>query len=81
MVFNERTLPNALRREHSTKPSVWGLVRVFKGELWLRFDDGREQLLNAGKAAVVGPQEVHWVEPLGELQMQVEFYDRRPFAE
>lgn len=78
MVFDERTLPNALRREHSTKSGVWGLVRVLQGELWLRFADGRELLLHAGAPGLVRPQEVHWVEPVEHIQMQVEFYDGPP---
>ena len=78
MVFDEKTLPDALRREHSTKAGVWGLVRVLQGELWLRFADGREQLLKAGETGLVGPQEVHWAEPVGRVQIQIGFYDEPP---
>ena len=81
MVFNERTLPNALRHEHATKAGVWGVVRVLEGSLRLRFEDGREQRLDAGNAAVVRPQEVHWVELVEKVQVQIEFYDRSPAPE
>ena len=81
MVFDEKTLPKALRRGHSTKAGVWGLVRVLEGELWLRFTDGRAQLLMAGTAGIVRPQEIHWVEPVDRVQMQVEFYERPPLAD
>ena len=27
---------------------------------------------------MIQPEEPHWVEPLGPIQMQVEFYDREP---
>ena len=32
-VFDENTLPAGLRREHRTKPGVWGIIRVFEGRL------------------------------------------------
>src|SRR6185312_10356153 len=32
-VFDENTLPAALRREHRTKPGVWGVIRVLDGRL------------------------------------------------
>lgn len=36
-VFDEATLPAALRREHRTKLGVWGVIRVLDGELKLTF--------------------------------------------
>ena len=78
LVFDETTLPAALRREHNTKAGVWGVIRVLEGELRLSFADGRIQTLDATESALVRPQEVHWVEPVGSMQMQVEFYDREP---
>ena len=77
-VFDEATLPAALRREHSTKAGVWGVVRLIEGKLKLFFPDGREQLLTVETAGFIDPQEVHWVEPIGPMRMQVEFYDRPP---
>jgi tellurite resistance-related uncharacterized protein len=32
-VFDEASLPAALRREHRTKPGAWGLIRVLEGEV------------------------------------------------
>ena len=77
-VFDELTLPAALRREHRTKEGAWGIVRVLEGELMLFFPDGRSELLNSERAGLIRPQETHWVEPLGRMRMQVEFYDREP---
>ena len=31
-VFDENTLPAGLRREHRTKPGVWGVIRVLDGD-------------------------------------------------
>lgn len=77
-VFDEATLPAALRREHRTKAGAWGIVRVLEGELHLRFPDGRDELLTSQRAGLVRPEETHWVEPVGRLRVQVEFYDREP---
>lgn len=77
-VFDEDTLPTALRREHRTKAGAWGVVRVLTGELWLKFPDGREELLSADRPGLIRPQETHWVEPVEKVRMQVEFYDREP---
>ena len=78
LVFDEATLPQALRREHSTKPGVWGVIRMLEGELRLSYADGRTEVLDANKFGLVRPEETHWVEPVGAMQMQVEFYDREP---
>lgn len=77
-VFDQDTLPAALRREHRTKAGAWGIIRVLEGELRLHFPDGREELLNPERAGRIRPEETHWVEPVGRMRMQVEFYDREP---
>ena len=76
--FDETTLPAALRREHRTKAGAWGIVRVLEGELRLRFHDGRNELLSADRPGLIRPEEPHWVELVGPMKMQVEFYDREP---
>lgn len=77
-MFDEATLPAALRREHRTKAGAWGMIRVLDGELQLRFPDGRSERLLVDRPGLIRPQETHWVEILGPMQMQVEFYDCDP---
>ena len=77
-IFDEVTLPAALRREHRTKSGAWGVIRVLEGELLLHFADGREELLSPMAPGMVRPQETHRVEPLGAMRMQVEFYNSEP---
>lgn len=80
-VFDETTLPAALRREHSRTAGVGGVVRVVKGRLRLSFADGTPSAeLSPDRSGVVQPEQLHWVEPLGAVRMQVEFYDRTPAA-
>lgn len=78
-VFDEHTLPAALRREHQTKQGVWAVIRVLEGRLKLRLiDTGEERTLAPGSPAIVTPAQPHLVEALGAIRMQVDFYDRRP---
>jgi len=78
-MFDHLTLPAALRREHRTKPGVWGVVRVLRGRLKLSFGDpAEEQILSPGCPGLLPPAKAHWVEPLGPMQMQVDFYKRAP---
>lgn len=78
-VFDETTLPDALRREHQTKAGVWGVIRVLEGKLRLHFADGdREEILTPSRHGLVLPEQVHRVEPVGAMRMQVDFYDQPP---
>jgi tellurite resistance-related uncharacterized protein len=78
-VFDERTLPAALCREHRTKQGVWGVIRVLDGELKLTYvDSGEVQILSPGSPGVVLPDQPHLVEAQGSMRMQVDFYDREP---
>lgn len=76
-VFDERSLPDGLRRDHSTKAGVWGVIRVLDGRLRLFSADGLQDL-SPGRPGLVHPEQKHRVEPLGPMRMQVEFYDREP---
>ncbi len=78
-IFDERTLPAALRREHRTKPGVWGVVRVLEGEVKLSFIDPPNALtISPGSPGLLLPHQPHFVEPVGTMRMQVEFYDQPP---
>jgi tellurite resistance-related uncharacterized protein len=78
-VFDENTLPAGLRREHRTRPGVWGVIRVLSGRLNYKvFDPASEAVLEPGHPGLVRPDQPHCVEPLGPMQMQVEFYNQLP---
>ena len=78
-VFDEGTLPAGLRREHRTKPGVWGVIRVLEGRLRYEvLDPASEIILEPGHAALVLPDQPHLVEPLGPMRMQLEFYHQPP---
>ena len=74
-VFDENSLPAALRRQHQTKAGVWGLIHVLEGQLRYRtFDPASETVLTPQQQGVVRPQQFHEVEPLGPVRMFVEFH-------
>lgn len=78
-VFDQDTLPAALRREHRTKPGVWGVIRVLEGRLRLQIlAPPSEAILTPECPGLVLPDQPHLVEPLGAMRMQVEFYDAAP---
>jgi tellurite resistance-related uncharacterized protein len=78
-VFDESTLPAGLRKEHRTKPGVWGVIRVIEGQLRYQvLDPVSETILDPEHPGLVLPDQPHFVEPLGPMRMQVEFYDRLP---
>lgn len=78
-IFDETSLPAALRREHRTKPGVWGVIRVLDGQLrYTVLRPTSEAILEPGRPGLIRPDEPHFVEPLGSMRMQVEFYDRMP---
>lgn len=75
----QNTLPATLRKEHRTKPRVWGVIRVLDGRLRYQvLDPASETILDPDCPGLVLPDQPHFVEPLGPMRMQVEFYDRMP---
>jgi tellurite resistance-related uncharacterized protein len=79
LVFDEMTLPEALRREHRTKAGTWGVIHVLEGALrFSRPEPALEFDLQAGEHIVVEPQQTHFVAPIGAMRMRVDFYDAPP---
>ena len=78
-VFDQNTLPAALRARHDTKAGVWGVIRVIKGEARLTYlEPPSETLLTPGRPGLVSPGDPHFVTPIGAMTMQVDFYDCMP---
>lgn len=78
-VFDETSLPAALRRDHRTKAGVWGVIRVLEGEVvFTVLDPPDEQRLTRDRPGLILPDQPHFVTPCGPMRMQVEFYDHQP---
>ena len=77
--FDEGSLPAGLRRAHSTKAGVWGVIRVIEGSLRYGLEDGSDPImLTPDRPGLVRPEEPHHVEPVGPFRMKVDFYDAEP---
>lgn len=78
-LFTEETVPAALLGDHSTKPGVWGRIRLRSGRLRYVMTDPRRQalardLVPDADPAIIEPEILHHVELLGPVQFQVEFW-------
>lgn len=72
--FDEATLPAGLRREHSTRPGVWGRVEVLEGRLRFVMPAlAVDREIAAGDHAIIPPELPHHVEPLGAVRVRVVF--------
>lgn len=81
-VFDETSLPAALRREHRTKAGAWGVIRVLEGEvIYTTIEPAEEQRLTPERPGLIRPEQTHFVTPAGPMRMQVEFYDHLPISE
>ncbi len=81
-IFDEISLPDALRNEHSTKDGTWGLLRVLEGTVELVFiDPPSQRLVTLDDPAPIPPQAPHFVRLTGPMKMQVEFYREHPMPE
>lgn len=72
-VFTEKTIPEALRRDHQTKKGVWGRIVVAEGELIYRRRGRPERRVAPGDTAMIYPEELHYVAPRGHVRFTVEF--------
>lgn len=80
-VFNENTLPNALRKEHRTKDGTWGLLRVLEGEVELIFLDPQQvRRVTPESPGPIPPQSPHYVKVSAPMKMLVEFYHEPPLG-
>ncbi|MEC9348049.1 MAG: DUF1971 domain-containing protein [Pseudomonadota bacterium] len=78
-VFDETGMPDALRKDHSTREGTWGLIHVLSGRLVYRVTDPRRparetELTPASDPGLVEPTILHAVEPVGPVRFFVAFY-------
>src|SRR3546814_15207816 len=84
-LFTETSLPAGLRKDHCTKPGVWGLIQVAEGRLRYCVTDLRRVgvdlvLTPESRPGVVEPTILHHVVPLGTVRFHVQFDRQIPDA-
>lgn len=73
--FDETTVPAGLRKDHQTKPGVWGVITILSGSLRYRIQATGEEIdLTPHRPGIVEPEALHNVEPIGPVSFFVEFY-------
>lgn len=78
-VFDQDSLPGALRREHRTKAGTWGAIHMLAGEVRLHFTDPPStRHLTRDRPGIVAPEQPHWVEPIGPMRLRIDFHDGPP---
>ncbi|MFA5631475.1 MAG: DUF1971 domain-containing protein [Porticoccaceae bacterium] len=74
-VFNEETLPAALRKSHAVKEGVWALLHVLEGRLRYRVPSWNyDEILEPDAPGIIAPQVEHFVEPQGKVRVFIEFH-------
>lgn len=78
--FDERSLPDGLRRSHTLKAGSWGRIVVLEGRLLYVIE--REPVvafaLGPELPGIIEPEAPHHVEPRGHVRFRVEFHRRLP---
>lgn len=79
--WNEESIPAAIRGRHNTKAGVWGLLRVYSGEIDLVLEEPARRIrVTPDSPGLIPPEEWHHVELVGSVEMQVEFYRDNPLG-
>ncbi len=73
-VFDEKTIPAGLLREHRTRAGTWGVINVVEGRLRFRLlDPPSETILSPERRGIVAPEQPHEVVPDGPVRFYVVF--------
>jgi tellurite methyltransferase len=77
--FDQLSIPDGLRADHSTKRGVWGVIHVLAGRLRYIVEPplASERLLERDVPGIVVPEVLHRVVPEGEVRFFVEFHRAR----
>jgi tellurite methyltransferase len=79
--FQRETIPARLLQHHDTKPGVWAILAVTRGNLDFfekSANDETRTTLGVGRSHVIVPEVEHRVAAQGEVEFSVEFWRRPP---
>jgi tellurite methyltransferase len=74
--LDELSIPAALKKDHSTKRGVWGVIHVLAGRMRYIVEPplASERILEPAVLGIVVPEVLHRVLPDGEVRFFVEFH-------
>lgn len=74
--FDQHSIPAGLRKDHSTKAGIWGVIHVLAGSLRYIVEAPltSERLLVPDMPGIVVPEILHRVQPAGAVRFFVEFH-------
>ncbi len=75
LIFEETTIPDALKREHALAAGHWGVLHVLEGDI--RFVDlasGEERIFSAPDLVTIQPQAPHLVIIDGLVRCRIDFF-------
>ncbi|MCG9893052.1 MAG: DUF3565 domain-containing protein [Thermosynechococcaceae cyanobacterium MS004] len=74
--FTSGSIPNGLRKHHSTKRGIWGVINILEGQLRYRIHEpyNCEVVLDQNTKGIILPEVEHAVEPLKSAEFYVEFW-------
>jgi tellurite methyltransferase len=74
--FDQLSIPDGLKKDHATKPGVWGVIHVLAGRLRYIVEPplATERVLEPDVPGIVVPEVLHRVVPEGDVRFFVEFH-------
>ncbi len=75
--FDQNTVPDSLKSEHTTKQGVYGKLNIEYGEItYCVTEPGHEAefKLNPDTPGIIEPTHKHHIDPHGDVSFHIEFY-------
>ncbi len=75
--FNQNSVPDALKNDHTTKAGVWGKLHIESGKLiYVVTEPGEEESteLDSSRVGIIVPEQKHHVRIDEDVEFYVEFY-------
>ncbi|OED39947.1 tellurite resistance protein [PVC group bacterium (ex Bugula neritina AB1)] len=73
-LFTEKTIPQKILENHTTKAGSWALIILKSGKLEYIIENAETLILSPNKVGVIEPTVPHRVKPIGKVSFYVEFY-------
>lgn len=75
LAFTATTIPDGLKKDHTTKARTWGVIRILKGKLEYIIDGTESFELSPSLPGIIQPERKHHVKALtDDVEFVVEFH-------